>query len=150
MLVFKYKYVVELNPNGDHSNSRAHLWISNEHRREMRMSLGKDNVAIKFRFALHSRNSHTETTRHDTSRWDTVLPPREDIVLPDVSRTHCDDSSKEQDDDRRRCEVSLSKTIYTDLHILYAGDVAVTTKNMPMIIKATFAGSCRNCQTSLH
>ena len=102
------------------------------------MGMQLDHMAYK-QEACHS---HRETIRHDTSRWDTVSPYHEDTILPrmfpgDTAVIRAENKNMFAEDVKNRCQ-----KIYTDMHTMYAGYVAVITKKMSRIIQA---GSCRNC-----
>ena len=129
--------------------------------REMGLSLAKDNVRVKFVAtdgdALGSRGiqagmpaiaieRQSDTTHLGETQFrhimKTQFSPR--MFPGDTAIIRAENKKMFAEDVKNRCQ-----KVYTDMHTLYAGDIAVITNKMPRIIQATldcYAGSCRNCR----
>ena len=87
------------------------------------------------------RQSHTTHLGETQFRHITKTPFSPRMFPGDTAIIRAENNKMFAEDVKNRC-----KKIYTDMHTLYAGDVAVITKKMPRIIQATldcYAGSCR-------
>ena len=127
----------------------------------MGLSLAKDNVTVKCVAtdgdALGSRGiqagmpaiaiqRQSDTTHLGETQFrhimKTPFSPR--MFLGDAAIIRAENKKMFAEDVKNRCQ-----QIYTDMHTMYAGDVAVITKKMPRFIQATivcYAGPCRNCR----
>ena len=129
--------------------------------REMGLSLAKDNGRVKFVAtggdtlgshgiqagmpAIATERQSDTTHLGETQFRHIIKTPFSPRMFPgDSAVIRAENKKMFAEDVKNRCQ-----KIYTDMHTLYAGDVAVITKKMPRTIQATldcYAGSCRNCR----
>ena len=129
--------------------------------REMGLNLAKDNVRVKLVAtdgdALGSRGiqagmpaiaieRQSDTTHLGETQFRHIMKtPFSPRMFPgDTAIIRAENKKMFAEYVKNRCQ-----KVYTDMHTLYAGGIAVITKKMPRIIQATldrYAGSCRNCR----